>query len=182
DSFLPCFDQETSVCIGDVAVSASNPDIVWVGTGEHNPRNSVAWGDGVYKSTDGGKTWKHMGLRDSHSVGRIAIHPKNPDIVYVAVLGHLWGPNQERGIFKTTDGGKTWQVSKFLDQNTGFVDMKMDPSDPDTLYAAAYCCRRDAFSGGNPTTQYGPSAGLYKTADGGKTWNKMTEGLPDNSY
>jgi len=155
---------------------------VWVGTGEHNARNSVAWGDGVYKSTDGGKTWKNMGLTDSHSIGRIAIHPKNPDIVYVAVLGHLWGPNKERGIFKTTDGGKTWQPSKVIDENHGFIEMKMDPEDPDTLYAGCYCVRRDAFSGGNPVTVIGEHAGLYKTSDGGKSWDKMGGGLPTNRY
>jgi photosystem II stability/assembly factor-like uncharacterized protein len=176
------FDRETSISIGDVAVSQSNPNIVWVGTGEHNARNSVAWGDGVYKSTDGGLTWTHMGLRDSHSIGRVIIHPTNPDIVYVAVLGHIWGPNKERGIFKTIDGGKTWQVSKFIDENTGFIEMKMDPTEPDILYAGAYCCRRDAFSGGNPKTFIGPGAGLYKTSDAGKTWDKMGGGLPTNGY
>ena len=182
ETWTGLFDKETSVCIGSVAVSQSNPNIVWVGTGEHNPRNSVAWGDGVYKSTDGGKSWQHMGLKDSHTTGRIAIHPTNPDIVYVAVLGHLWGPNSERGIYKTTDGGKTWQVSKFIDENTGFIDLKMDPADPNILYGAAYCCRRDAFSGGNPKTVIGPGAGLYKTTDGGKTWEKMANGLPTNQY
>jgi photosystem II stability/assembly factor-like uncharacterized protein len=176
------FDNQTSVCIGDVAVSQSNPDIVWVGTGEANARNSVAWGDGVYKSVDGGSTWTNMGLRDSHSIGRIAIHPKDPNIVYVAALGHLWGPNKERGVFKTTDGGKTWDLCKFIDENTGFIDLKMDPAEPDILYAAAYCVRRNAFSGGNPTTVLGPGAGLYKTSDGGKKWAKMEGGLPTNRY
>jgi photosystem II stability/assembly factor-like uncharacterized protein len=182
DSWKPVFDHLSSVCIGDVAVSQSDPNVVWVGTGEHNARNSVAWGDGVYKSVDGGNTWAHVGLKDSHTIGRIAIHPKDPNIVYVAALGHLWGPNAERGIFKTTDGGKSWQVSKFLDENTGFIDLKMDPAEPEILYAAAYCVRRDGFSGGNPGTFIGPQAGLYKTSDGGKTWEKMTEGLPANQY
>src|SRR5580765_3852281 len=128
-TWAPVFDNQTSVCIGDVAIAKSNPDILWVGTGEHNPRNSVSYGDGIYNSTDGGKSWTHMGLKDSHTIGRIAIHPTNPDIVYVAVQGHIWGPNKERGVFKTTDGGKSWQVSKFIDEDTGFVDLKMDPSD-----------------------------------------------------
>jgi photosystem II stability/assembly factor-like uncharacterized protein len=176
--WVSIFDQQSSVSIGDVAVCQSNPDIVWVGTGEHNPRNSVSWGDGVYKSIDGGKTWQHMGLRDTHSIGRIAIDPKNPDTVYVAAMGHTWGPNKERGIFKTTDGGKTWEVSKFWDENTGAIDLKMDPTDSNTLYAAAWQVRRDAFGGGEPVVVYGPHAGLYKTADAGKTWEKMTEGLP----
>jgi photosystem II stability/assembly factor-like uncharacterized protein len=182
ETWAPIFDHQTSVCIGDVAVSQSNPNIVWVGTGEHNARNSVTWGDGVYKSTDGGATWLHMGLKDSHTIGRIAIHPKNPDIVYVAVLGHLWGPNEERGIFKTTDGGMTWTVSKFIDNNTGFVDLKMDPAEPDILYSAAYCVRRGGFSAGNPAIFLGPGAGLYKTSDGGKNWEKMANGLPTNQY
>src|SRR5262249_53000907 len=130
--FTPLFDRAATVSLGAVAVSQSHPDIVWVGTGEANARNSVSWGDGVYKSTDGGKTWKNMGLKDSHSIGRIVIHPTNPDIVYVAALGHLWGPNPERGVYKTTDGGKTWQVSQFIAENTGFIDLVMDPSDPDT--------------------------------------------------
>jgi photosystem II stability/assembly factor-like uncharacterized protein len=172
------FERETTVALGAVAVSQSNPDIVWVGTGEANARNSVSWGDGVYKSIDAGKSWKQMGLADSHHVGRIVIHPTNPDIVYVAALGHVWGPNKVRGMYKTTDGGKSWQLSKYIDEDTGFVDVAMDPSDPDTLYAAAYQVRRDAFSGGNPAKQTGPGSGLYKTTDGGKTWDKLTTGLP----
>ncbi|HYV37377.1 MAG TPA: hypothetical protein VE988_16835 [Gemmataceae bacterium] len=182
NTWAPIFDHQTSVCIGDVAVSRSHPDIVWVGTGEHNPRNSVTWGDGVYKSTDGGKTWANMGLKDSHSTGRVVIHPTNPDVVYVGSLGHLWGPNKERGVFKTTDGGKTWQSSLFLDENTGIVDVKMDPTDPNTIYAAAYCCRRSAFSGGNPETVIGPKAGIYKTSDGGKSWDKLTVATPQSQY
>ena len=134
----PVFDDQSTSTIGDVTVSPSNPDIVWVGTGEPNNRQSSSWGIGVYKSTDAGKTWKNMGLADTHHVGRIAIHPFNPDVVYVAALGHLWGPNKERGLFKTTDGGQTWVNTKFIDENTGFVDVAMDPESPTTLYAAAY--------------------------------------------
>jgi photosystem II stability/assembly factor-like uncharacterized protein len=178
-TFTPLFDRQATVSLGAVAVSQSHPDIVWVGTGEANARNSVSWGDGVYKSSNGGKSWKCMGLGDSHSIGRIAIHPTNPDIVYVAALGHLWGPNKERGLYKTQDGGLTWQVSKFIDENTGFIDVAMDPTDPATLYAAAYQVRRDAFSGGNPATQTGPGAGLYKTSDAGTTWERLAGGLPD---
>jgi photosystem II stability/assembly factor-like uncharacterized protein len=178
-TWAPIFDNQNTVSIGDIAVAPSNPEIVWVGTGESNARNSVSWGDGVYKSTDGGKTWQHVGLKDSAHVGRIVIHPTNPDVVYVAALGRLWGPNKERGLFKTSDGGKTWQPSKVIDENTGFIDVAMDPGAPDTLYAAAYHVRRDAFSGGNPAVQTGPGAGLFKTTDGGKTWRKMTKGLPD---
>jgi photosystem II stability/assembly factor-like uncharacterized protein len=170
----PIFDGQSTSTIGDVTVLPSNPDLVWVGTGEQNNRQSSSWGNGVYKSTDGGKTWKHMGLADSHHIGRIVIHPINPNIVYVAALGHLWGPNKERGLFKTTDGGKTWVNTNFIDENTGFVDVAMDPENPDTLYSAAYQRRRSAwgFVGG------GPGSGLYKTTDGGETWQLLTNGLP----
>jgi photosystem II stability/assembly factor-like uncharacterized protein len=177
-TWVPAFERESTVSLGAVAVSASNPDVVWVGTGEANARNSVSWGDGVYKSTDGGKTWQHAGLRDTQHIGRVVIHPTNPDIVYVAALGHVWGANRERGLYKTADGGKTWTQVKFLDADTGFIDLAMDPDDPDTLYAAAYRVRRDAFSGGNPAEQFGPLAGLYKTSDGGKTWARLGTGLP----
>jgi len=174
-TFTPVFDDQTTSTIGDVTVSQSNPDIVWVGTGEPNNRQSSSWGDGVYKSADGGKTWKNMGLRDTHHIGRIVIHPTNPDVVYVAALGHLWDGNKERGLFKTTDGGKTWINTKFIDENTGFVDVAMDPENPNTLYAAAYQRRRApwGFNGG------GPGSGLYKTIDGGETWIKLTKDLPE---
>jgi photosystem II stability/assembly factor-like uncharacterized protein len=173
------FDREATVSLGDVAVAPSDPSVVWVGTGEANPRNSVSWGDGVYKSTDAGKTWHNMGLRQSGHVGRVVIHPTDPNVVYVAALGLLWGPNKERGLYKTADGGRTWRQVKFLDADTGFVDLVMDAADPETLYAAAYRVRRDAFAGNNPAVQFGPLAGLYKTADGGKTWRRLTAGLPD---
>jgi photosystem II stability/assembly factor-like uncharacterized protein len=168
--------------IGAIAVSQKNPDIVWMGAGEANPRNSVTWGDGVYRSTDGGKSWSHMGLKDSHHIGRIVIHPTNPEIVYVAALGHTWGANAERGVFKTIDGGKNWQHVLKFDADTGCIDVAIDPAEHDTLYACMYGMRRDAFSGGDPLKQYTPAAGLYKTTDGGKKWEKMTKGLPENQY
>jgi len=180
-TWTPVFERQATVALGAVAVFQDNPDIVWVGGGEANARNSVSWGDGVYKSTDGGKTWANMGLRDSHHIGRIVIHPSDPDIVYVAALGHLWGPNRERGLYRTRDGGKSWQQVLFISEDTGFVDLIMDPSNPKILYAAAYQVRRDAFSGGNPAVQFGPGSGLYKTVDGGSTWKKMTNGLPTNA-
>jgi photosystem II stability/assembly factor-like uncharacterized protein len=179
NTWTPVFDNQSTASLGDVVVSASNPEIIWVGTGEANARNSVSWGDGVYKSTDGGKSWKNMGLKDSEHIGKIVIHPTNPDIVYVAALGRLWGPNKERGVYVTRDGGKTWEQSKFLNEDTGFIDLAMDPSEPDVVYAAAYRVRRDAFSGGNPAVQTGPEAGLYKTTDAGKTWKRLTKGLPE---
>jgi photosystem II stability/assembly factor-like uncharacterized protein len=173
------FDGQPTQCTGSIAVCQSKPEVVYVGTGEGNPRNSVSWGNGVYKSTDGGKSWKHCGLADTHHIGRVVVHPKNPDVAYVAALGHFWGPNNERGLYKTTDGGKTWRKSKTISADTGFVDLQMDPADPETLYAAAWQVRRDAFSGGSPRTQVGDDGGLFKTSDGGKTWEKMAGGLPE---
>jgi photosystem II stability/assembly factor-like uncharacterized protein len=177
-TWAPVFDDQPVAAIGDVAVSASNPDVVWVGTGEANARNSVSRGDGVYKSTDGGKTWRNMGLRDSFHVARVIIHPTNPNIVYVAALGHVFGPNLQRGLFRTDDGGKTWQESLVLNEDAGVIDLQMDPGDPEILYAAAYGMRRDRFAGGNPARQFSADAGLYKTTDGGKKWTRMTNGLP----
>jgi photosystem II stability/assembly factor-like uncharacterized protein len=170
----PLFDNESHSSIGDVTIAPSNPDIVWVGTGEPNNRQSSSWGNGVYKSIDGGKTWANMGLKDSHHIGRLVIHPQNPDVVYVAAAGHLWGANKERGLYKTTDGGRTWTNKKFLNEDTGFIDVAMDPASPNTLYAAAYQRRRApfGFNGG------GPHSGLYKTTDGGETWTRLVNGLP----
>ncbi|UCE39965.1 MAG: hypothetical protein JSV17_10815 [Candidatus Aminicenantes bacterium] len=171
----PIFDSHETSTIGDITVAPSNPDVVWAGTGEPNNRQSSSWGNGVYKSTDGGKSWKNMGLTDTHHIGRIVIHPINPDIVYVAALGHLWGPNKERGLYRTTDGGKTWTNTKYIDENTGFVDVAIDHESPDTLYAAAYQRRRRGwgFNGG------GSGSGLYKTTDGGDNWVRLTKGLPE---
>ncbi len=173
-TFAPLFQRETVSSIGCVTVSQPSPDIVWVGSGEATNRQSSGWGDGVYKSTDGGKTWTNMGLRDSEHVGRIVLHPTSPDIVYVAALGHLWGPNKERGLYKSIDGGKTWKPSLQIDDDTGVSDVAMDPSDPNVLYAAAYQRRRRAygFHGG------GPGSALYKSTDGGEHWKKLTSGLP----
>ncbi len=172
------FDREATVSIGDVQVAPSNHDILWVGTGEANPRNSVSWGDGVYKSTDGGKTWKNMGLRRSYQIGRIAIHPTNPDIVYVGALGRLWGASPQRGLFKTTDGGKTWRKIHFVDDKTGVIDLQMHPTEPDTLLMATYERQRDGFDTNDPAKKLAPGSGLWKTTDGGETWQKITEGLP----
>lgn len=173
-SWKPVFDDQPVSSIGDVTVSQSEPDVVWVGTGEANNRQSSSWGNGVYKSEDAGKTWKHMGLDETHHIGRITIHPSNANIVYVAAQGNLWGPNDERGVFKTTDGGKTWTKVLFIDKDTGVNDLAMDPSNPDTLYASAYQRRRTpfGFNGG------GPGSGIYRTTDGGATWKKLSEGLP----
>ncbi len=185
------FDREATVSIGDVCVAPSNKDIVWVGSGEHNPRNSVSYGDGVYKSTDGGKTWKNMGLKKSFQIGRIIVHPKNPDIVYVGVLGRLYGPNEERGLYKTTDGGKNWEKILPVDDKTGVIEMRMHPAEPETLLVATWERLRDGFDShrGEPALQdgydaydpikkWGPGGAIYKTTDGGKTFRKLTKGLP----
>src|SRR5579864_8084682 len=137
-SWKPVFDDQSVSSIGDVTVSQSEPDVVWVGTGEGNNRQSASWGNGVYKSADGGKTWTNMGLRDTHHIPRILIHPSNANIVYVAAQGHLWGPNPERGLFKTIDGGKTWSKVLYINEQTGVNDIAMDPMNPDTIYASAY--------------------------------------------
>ena len=170
----PVFHKESTVSVGDVTVSQSHPDIVWVGTGEATCRNSVSIGDGVYKSTDGGKTWTNMGLKDTFHISRIIINPGDPNIVYVAAMGHLWGPNQERGIYKTFDGGKTWRKVLYINENTGFADLAIDPSNSLILYAAAYEHRRLPyyFSSG------GQGSGIYKTTDGGETWTKLIKDLP----
>lgn len=170
----PIFDDAPNLSIGDVAIAPSSPDVIWVGTGEANNRNSSPWGQGVFRSADGGETWELMGLEDTRHIGRIVIHPTNSNIVWVAALGHLFGPNDERGLYKTTDGGRTWRRTKHIDENTGFVDLVMEPGNPDVLYAAAYQRQRRAwgFIGG------GPGSGLYKSTDGGETWRELTNGLP----
>src|SRR5262249_18968661 len=144
-TFAHQFDKENTVSIGDVCVAPSDKNIVWVGTGEANPRNSVSYGDGVYKSTDGGKNWKHMGLRETYQTGKILIHPKDPNIVYVGALGRLYGPNSERGVYKTTDGGTTWKKVLYFDENTGCIDMRMHPTDTNVLLAAMWERKRDGF-------------------------------------
>ncbi len=191
-SFVHQFDREEAVSIGDVCVAPSDPDVVWVGTGEANPRNSVSYGNGVYKSVDGGKTWKHMGLKETFQIGKILIHPTNPDIVYVGALGRLYGPNPERGLFKTTDGGKSWKKILYKDVNTGVIDMRMHPRDPDTLLVAMWERRRDAFDSFltkelpegldtyDPEVRWGKNAGLYKTTNGGRSFRKITKGLPSS--
>ncbi len=174
-TFEPIFDTYSSASIGDIAIAPSDRDIVWVGTGEPNNRQSSSFGDGVYKSTDGGKTFTYMGLRETQTIARIVIHPTNPDIVWLAAVGHLFGPNSERGVFKTQDGGRTWRRVLFVDENTGATDLVIDPSNPNTLFAATYQRRRTAwgFVGG------GPGSGIWRSDDGGETWNRTTgNGLP----
>ncbi len=175
-TFTPIFDTHPVSSIGDIAIAPSNPNIVYAGTGEANNRQSSSFGNGMYKSTDAGKTFTHIGLADTQSIARVVVHPRNPDVVYVAAVGHLFGPNEERGLYKTTDGGRTWTKSKFIDADTGFTDVAMDPGEPETLYAASYQRRRTpwGFNGG------GPGSAIWKTTTGGRTWTKLTgKGLPD---
>jgi photosystem II stability/assembly factor-like uncharacterized protein len=173
-TWTPLFDDQPVSTFGDVAIAPSNPEVIWAGTGEQNNRQSTSWGNGVYRSTDGGKTWTHLGLVETRHIGRIVVHPSNPDVAYVAALGNLWKPNPERGVFKTEDGGRTWQKVLYVDTLTGAVDLVMDPADPNTLYAATYQRLRRAwgFNGG------GPGSAIYKTTDGGRTWRKLTRGIP----
>ncbi|MCY3611194.1 MAG: hypothetical protein OXH51_06630 [Gemmatimonadetes bacterium] len=174
-SWTPLFDDQPTSSIGDVTLDQSNPNLVWVGTGEPQNRQSSGWGNGVYKSTDAGNTWRHMGLDATRHIGRILIHPRNPDIVYVAAVGDLWGPNEERGVFRTHDGGETWENVLHIDEHTGAIDLAMDPGDPNTIFAAMYQRQRTGwgFNGG------GPGSGLYRTFDGGDSWTELTEGLPE---
>lgn len=176
------FNNQGTVSIGDVAIAPSDPDVIWVGTGEENGRNSVQWGDGVYKSDDGGKTWQHMGLRETFQIGHIEVHPTNPDIVYVAALGRLWGDNEERGVYRTKDGGNSWQRVMFIDEQTGCIDVRVHPRDPMTVFACMYERKRDRFDGNDPVVRFGKNSGLYKSIDGGENWQQVTEGLPSCTW
>src|SRR5579885_3841104 len=174
-SFTPIFDHAGAMMsTGAIAVAPSNPTIVWVGTGEADNRQSSSWGDGVYKSMDAGATWRKMGLADTRHIGKIVIDPRDANIVYVAAAGHLWGSNAERGVFKTADGGKTWQKVLYINDNTGAIDLVMDPKNPNVLYAAMYQHQRKGwgYNGG------GPGSGIYRTMDGGATWTELRNGLP----
>jgi photosystem II stability/assembly factor-like uncharacterized protein len=173
-TWTPVFDGEGSYSIGCVVLDPKNPDVVWVGTGENNSQRSVGYGDGVYKSTDAGKTWKNVGLKTSEHVGRIVIDPRNSDVVYVAAQGPLWGPGGERGLFKTTDGGKTWKNVLSISENTGVTDVVLDPRNPDVLLAAAYQRRRHVWT----LIDGGPECAIHKSTDGGAHWTKLKTGLP----
>lgn len=176
-TFRPIFDDQPVAAIGAVAIFQPSPDLVWVGTGEGNPRNSASVGNGIYQSRDGGRTWRHLGLEKSERIHRIVLHPHDPDIAWVAALGPTWGDGSERGVFKTVDGGTTWQKVLYVDERTGAADLVIDPTNPDHLMAAMWSHRRLPwhFQSG------GAGSGLYKTRDGGKTWKKLTpeDGLPE---
>src|ERR1039458_3708011 len=163
------FDNMENESIGSIAIAPSDLNVVYVGTGEANNRQSSSIGNGVWGTTDGGKTWAHLGLEDTHAIGRIVVDPTNPKIVYVAANGHLFGPNPDRGLYKSVDGGKTWKKSKYIDPDTGFTDVAIDPKNPKILYAASFQRRRTwwGYNGG------GPGSALWKTTNGGDTWTKL---------
>lgn len=173
-TFTPVFDDQSTLSIGAVTVAPSNPDIVWVGTGDAFTSRSSYAGDGVYKSTDAGATWANMGLADSQHIARIAIDPTNPDVVYVAAMGHLYSNNAERGVFKTTDAGATWRKALYVNERVGIIDLAMDPGNPRVLYAAAYDKQRLPWQ----LVNGGPDSAIYKTTDAGGTWTKLGGGLP----
>ncbi len=170
----PIFDRQNTMSVGDIALEPGNPDVVWVGTGESNSRNSVSFGDGVYKSTDGGKTWQHLGLKETNTISRIIINPKNPDIVYVAAVGRLWGANEDRGVFMTTDGGKTWSKTLYIDNQHGASDLRIDPKNPNILYAGMWRFERKPWT----FTSGSENGGIFRSVDGGRTWKKLDKGLP----
>ena len=173
------FDKEGTSAIGSIAVAASNHNVLYVGTGEACIRGNISHGDGVYKSLDGGKNWKNVGLHDSRAIGKVIINPTNPDIAFVAALGHPYGANSERGIFRTTDGGKTWEKVLYKDENTGGIDVAFDPHNPNILYAALWQARRTSWS----MASGGPGSGIYRSTDGGTTWKHLEEhGLPKGPY
>ncbi len=180
-TWLPIFEHEATASIGDVAVAPSNPNIVWVGTGEDNLFRASLSGTGIYKSADAGKTWQHMGLTDSGTIGRILVHPTNPDVVYVAASGHEWTSNEMRGVFKTTDGGKTWTKSFYRSPTTGAVDLVMDPADPNTLYAGMWQRTRRKWSDPRVEPTY-TEGGIWKTTDAGATWTPINDGLPEPKF
>lgn len=177
-SFSALFSHEGTHSLGAVAVHQRDTSVVWLGTGERANRQSSSWGDGVYLSRDGGRSWRNVGLRESAHIGRIVLHPQHTDVAYVAAMGQLWGPNEERGLYRTRDGGASWQRILKVDEHTGVVDVAMDPSDPNILYAASYQRRRTSFGfdGG------GPGSALWKSTDAGETWRKLTSGLPSGDY
>ena len=173
-TFQPVFDGQGSYSIGCVTIDPNNSHIVWVGTGENNSQRSVSYGDGVYKSTDAGKSWKMAGLENSEHIGKIIVHPENSNVVYVAAQGPLWGPGGDRGLYKTTDGGKTWEKSLYISENTGVSDIVMDPRDPDVIYATSYQRRRHVWT----LINGGPESGIHKTTDGGENWEELKSGIP----
>jgi len=175
-SWSPIFDGQNVASIGAIAVAPSNSQIIYVGTGEADMRDSIQFGDGMYKTTDGGKTWTHIGLETTRQIGRVIVHPRDPNTVYVAALGHVYGPNADRGVYKSTDAGETWQKVLYKGDGIGAIDLAFDPSNPQTVYAAMWAVRRPPWFIYAPAN--GPGSGLFKSTDAGRTWNQLTSGLP----
>ena len=175
-TWFPIFDDQPVASIGALAVAPSAPDVIYVGSGESTLRDSVGFGDGVYKSTDAGRTWTHLGLAETQHIGKIAVDPKNPDVVFVAAIGHLYAANPDRGLFRSRDGGRTWQKVLYMDENVGAVEVVIDPTDARVVYAGLWNTRRPPWFTYAPTN--GPGGGIYKSTDGGSTWNQLTAGLP----
>ena len=173
-TFSPVFDGQSSFSIGAVALDPSNPNVVWVGTGENNSQRSVGFGDGVYKSLDGGKSWRNMGLKDSGHISMIRIHPDDSDTVWVAAQGPLWNSGGDRGLYKTTDGGKTWEAILTVDEHTGVNEFVVDPRNADNIVASTYQRRRHVWT----LINGGPESAIHKSTDGGKTWKKLSSGIP----
>lgn len=174
-TWKPIFDDQPTGSIGALAVAPSNPDIVYVGSGEGLQRPDLSTGDGIYRSNDAGRTWQHLGLREAQQIGAILVDPKDPNLVYVAALGHPYGANEERGVFRSRDGGNTWQKVLYKDENTGAIALAIDPSNPKVIYADLWSARQGPWENG---AWQGPGSGLYKTTDGGNTWKQLTKGLP----
>src|SRR5882757_5096084 len=172
----PIFADQPTGSVGCIAVAASDPNVIYVGSGEGLHRPDLSVGDGIYKSTDAGKTWTHLGLRDGQQIPQIAVDPRNPDRLLVAVAGHPYGPNEERGIFRSTDGGQTFEKVLYKDPNIGASDVQIDPSHPDVAYAALWEARQGPWEN---AAWNGPGGGIFKSTDGGKTWKQLTRGLPE---
>lgn len=177
-TWRPIFDEAPTGSVGDIAVSPSHPEVIYVGTGEGLHRPDLSVGDGIFKSTDGGKTWAHVGLAEVQQVGRLIVHPSNPDIVFVAGLGHPYGPNEERGVFRTSDGGRTWQKVLYINQNTGAIQVEFDPTNPQIIFADMWEHRDGPWENGSFS---GTNSSLYKSTDGGDTWRRLTQGLPTSA-
>ena len=178
-TWMPIFDSQPVASIGAVAVAPSNPNIVYVGTGESDMRSQISYGNGMYKSTDAGKTWTHLGLDDTRQIARVLVDPRNPDVVFVAALGHAYGANPDRGVYRTRDGGATWQKVLFKGNDIGAIDVTFDPANSQTVYASLWNTRRPPWSIYPPS--YGPGSGLYKSTDGGANWQALTRGLPSEA-
>src|SRR6478672_3800918 len=174
-TWKPIFDDQPTGSIGALAVAPSHPETIYVGSGEGLQRPDLSTGDGIYKSTDGGKTWRHLGLRDAQQIGAILVDPKDPNLVYVAALGHPYGPNEERGVFRSTDGGENWQRILYKDPDTGAIALAFDPANSKVIYADLWSARQGPWENG---AWQGPGSGLYKTTDGGNNWKQLTNGLP----